>query len=85
MDFSYLAELQMEAFPRDGTPVMQVIKWYPLRLQKAAKAVIAMALTQVTVERLFSALKLMSPDVRASLSPDTLGPMLFFRSNGCRI
>lgn len=72
----------VESHRRDATPVMTAIQAYPLRLRKACRVLTALPLTQVSVERLFSAVKLITPDLRASLSPATLEPILFLRSNG---
>ncbi len=74
----------IESQKRTAAPVMTTIQNYPHRLQKACRVVTAQALTQVTVERLFSAVKIMTPDLRATLSPATLETVLFLRSNGYR-
>ena len=75
----------METFQRENVPVKQVIKRYPIQLQEAAMVLTAIPPTQVSVERLFSALKILVSDLRASLGSDIIEAILFLRTNGYQI
>ena len=70
----------IEKIPRKRLPVMDVINDYPLAIRDAARAVSALPATQVSVERLFSALRIITVD-RPSLAPDTIDQSLFLRLN----
>ena len=63
--------------------VMDAISRYPSILQKVAYKVTALPSTQVSVERLFSALRIIRSDLRTSMKEDLLEAILFFRTNGC--
>lgn len=75
----------MESFRRERIPVMDVINNYPCQLQEAARAVTALPPTQVSVERLFSSLKLVVTDSRSSLGPDLTESILFLGNNGYKV
>ena len=62
--------------------VMDAIAQYPTILQKVSFTVTALPPTQVTVERLFSALRIIRSDLRASMKEDLLEAILFLRTNG---
>jgi len=49
---------------------------YPEIIRDAARTVTALPLTQVSVERLFSALKIIKSDLRASVKEDTVDATL---------
>ena len=61
--------------------VLQTIEHYPQFFQKVAYTVPALPSTQVSVKRLFSALHLTRPDLRASMKEDLIEAILFLRSN----
>lgn len=55
--------------------------FYPPCLKDAALVLTSLPPTQVSVERLFSALKILKSDRRSRLSEDILDAMLFLRTN----
>ena len=61
--------------------VLQAIERYSQIVQKVAYTVTALPPTQVSVERLFSALRLIRSDLRASTKEDLIVAILFLRSN----
>ncbi|XP_071057018.1 uncharacterized protein [Onthophagus taurus] len=61
--------------------VKEAIPKYPKIVQNSAWAVTALPPTQVSVERLFSALKIIKSDLRASLKDDILEAILYLRTN----
>ena len=61
--------------------VLQAIERYPQIVQKVAYTVTTLPPTQVSVERLFSALHLLRFDLRASMKEDLIEAILFLRSN----
>jgi hypothetical protein len=62
--------------------VLEIIhNYFPDSVREACKVAIAHPITQVSVERLFSALVFLTPDRRASLTPDIIDDMLFLRMN----
>ena len=56
-------------------------KEYPDQLKPVAALLSAVPPTQVSVERLFSALKLLKSDLRSRVEEDLLNAMLFLRAN----
>ena len=73
----------IEMFDRTSKlTVMTAIPCYPMILQKAAYAVTALPPTQVTVERLFSSLRIIRSDLRTLMKEDLLEAILFLRTNG---
>ena len=62
--------------------VMDAISMYPDILQKVAYSVTALPRTQVSVERLFSALRIIRSDLRCSVKEDLIEAILFLCSNG---
>jgi len=64
-------------------PVTDAISRYPSILQKVAYTVTALPSTQVSVERLYSALRIIRSDLRTSMKEDLLEAILFLRMNGC--
>ena len=64
-------------------PVTDAISRYPSILQKVAYTVTALPSTQVSVERLYSALHIIRSDLRTSMKEDLLEAILFLRMNGC--
>ena len=83
MDFNdTLAD--MENIDRSSkVTVMDAISRYPAILQKVAYTVTALLSTQVSVERLISALRIIGSDLRTSMKEDLLEAILFLRTNGC--
>ena len=61
--------------------VLQAIERYPQIVQKVAYTVTALPPTQVSVERLFSALHLIRSDLRVSMKENLIVAILFLRSN----
>lgn len=61
--------------------LQQAISLYPDSVKEVARVVTALPPTQVSVERLFSALKLIKTDLRASLKEDAIDAILFLRTN----
>ncbi|XP_023239226.1 uncharacterized protein LOC111637867 [Centruroides sculpturatus] len=60
--------------------VEEAISIYPEIIRDAARSVTAMPPTQVSVERLFSALKIIKADLRASMKEDLIEAILFLRT-----
>ncbi|KAF0297608.1 hypothetical protein FJT64_004958 [Amphibalanus amphitrite] len=54
---------------------------FPAQLQPAAWTLTALPVTQVSVERLFSALKYIVSDARSSMKPDLVEAVLLLRTN----
>ena len=82
MDFNN-AITDMENIDRSSkVTVMDAISRCPSVLQKAAYTVTALPSTQVSVERLFSALHIIRSDLRTSVKEDLLEAILFLRTNG---
>ena len=83
MDFNN-ALTDMENIDRSSkVTVMDATSRYPAILQKVAYTVTALPSTQVSVERLFSALRIIRSDLRTSMKEDLLEAILFLRTNGC--
>ena len=83
MDFNN-ALTDMENIDRSSkVTVMGAILRYPGILQKVAYTVTALPSTQVSVEKLFSALRIIRSDLRTSMKEDLLEAILFLRTNGC--
>ena len=61
---------------------VDAIAQYPTILPKVSFTVTALPPTQVTVEQLFSALRIIRSDLRASMKEDLLEAILFLRTNG---
>ena len=73
---------EMESFNRTSKKSVQdVIPVYPELIRKAAIAVTGLPPTQVSVERLFSALRIIKSDLRGNLKEDLIETILFLRSN----
>lgn len=64
-----------------GATVWDIVGQYPGIIQPASMALAALPVTQVSVERLFSAMKLLLTDLRSRLKGDILEAMLLLRSN----
>ena len=64
-----------------GSDVWQVITRYPASTQPCSTVLASLPVTQVSVERLFSAMKLLLTDLRSRLKPDIVEAMLLIRSN----
>ena len=73
-DFKALGRLK-------GTNVWDLIKAYPEEVQDCCFTLAALPVTQVSVERLFSAMKLLLTDLRSRLKPDAVEAMLMLRTN----
>lgn len=59
----------------------QAISMYPDTVKEVAATVSGLPATQVSVERLFSALRIIKSDLRGSLKEDTINAILFLRAN----
>ncbi len=58
-----------------------ILKYYQEDLRDIAMLYVTMPVTQVSVERLFSALKLLKSDLRNRLNDDIIADILLMRSN----
>ena len=63
--------------------IWEIIETYPQIVQPVAKAVSCLPSTQVSVERMFSQLKLLMRDNRANMGPDLADGLLYLRMNRC--
>ncbi|KAM4037493.1 uncharacterized protein ACNLHF_016084 [Anomaloglossus baeobatrachus] len=73
---------EIEKFDRSSKiTVQQAIPLYPDIVRDVARVVTALPPTQVSVERLFSALKIIRSDLRASMKEDLTEAILFLRTN----
>lgn len=61
--------------------IREAINLYPEELQEVALLLATMPVTQVSVERLFSALKLLKSDLRNKLKEDIIADILLMRAN----
>lgn len=61
--------------------VFEGLQKYPSSFQLPCQIVSSMPVSQVSVERLFSSLKLVMSDLRFALKDDLLSSILFYRSN----
>ena len=59
----------------------EAINLYPEELREVALLLKTMPVTQVSVERLFSALKLLKSDLRNKLKEDIIADILLMRAN----
>ena len=72
----------VEQFDRlSKVTVLQAIDMYPEMVREVARVVTALPPTQVSVERLFSALKIIRSDLRTSMKEDLTEAILFLRTN----
>ena len=77
----YKALKEVEKYDRSSKlTVEEAILVYPEIVSDVARIVTAMPPTQVSVERLFSALKIIKPDLRASMKEDLPEAILFLRT-----
>ncbi|KAM7165993.1 uncharacterized protein RBU57_007033 isoform 2-T2 [Macrochelys suwanniensis] len=61
--------------------VFEAIHSYPHRIQAACRIASSMPTTQASVERLFSALKLILNDLRQAMKDDLIAAIIFYRMN----
>lgn len=61
--------------------VDEVLPLYPESVRNVARTLTAMPPTQVSIGRLFSALKIIKSDLRASMKKDLIEAVLFLRTN----
>ncbi|XP_050798424.1 uncharacterized protein LOC127045816 isoform X2 [Gopherus flavomarginatus] len=61
--------------------VFEAIHSYPHRIQAACRIASSMPTTQASVERLFSALKLILNDLRQTMKDDLIAAIIFYRMN----
>ena len=80
-DFDSLVAKMIDLGRVKGKAVWEVIDHYPLEIQESCRIVSAMPLTQVSVERLFSALKIIRSDTRTRIKEHLLQSILFLRVN----
>ena len=66
-----------------GEDTWKMIERFPKVAQPVARMVCALPSTQVSVERLFSHLKLILRENRASMEPKLAEAILFLRTNKC--
>ena len=73
----------MKNIPRESrTKLEDALESYAPVLQEAARVASALPPTQVSVERLFSSLKILKTDLRTRLKDDIIEAMLFLKTNG---
>lgn len=73
---------EIEKYDRSTkTPLLELIQIYPEKIKEIAFLVTALPPTQVSVERLFSALKFIKSDLRSSIKEDLAEAILFLRNN----
>ena len=78
----YTALTKVETFDRSSKlTVDKTIPLYPNIVQEAAIAVTALPPSQVSVERLFSALRIIKTDLRRRFKEDLVNSILFLRTN----
>lgn len=78
------ALLEVERLGRQKLPnVWDIIKSYPEIVQPVARVVSCLPSTQVSVERMFSHLKLVLRDNRARMGNDLTEAIVFLRTNKC--
>lgn len=81
LDFSH-ALVEVEKINRlTKVTVKEALPQYPDIIKDAAMAVTALPPTQVSVERLFSALRIIKSDLRAAMKEDLIEAILFLRTN----
>lgn len=81
-EFSETISIKIEKIDRHSKlKVLDAIQEYPEIVRETALVLTALPPTQVSVERLFSALKLLKSDLRTNLKEDVLEAMLFLRTN----
>ena len=61
--------------------LFEAINSYPEDLQDVSRLLATMPVTQVSVERLFSALKILKSDLRNKLKDDIIDDVLLLRAN----
>ena len=67
-----------------GTDVWTVIETnetYPVAIRECCQTLAAFPVTQVSVERLFSVMKLLVHDLRSRMKPDVIEAMLLLRTD----
>ena len=74
----------MLAFGRIKASLFVAAEHYPSGIKTAARTLSAMPVSQVSVERLFSGLKFILSDQRASMKADLVEAILFLRTNTSR-
>ena len=73
---------KMRLLPRmKGKNAFDGINGFPQQVQSAARPLTAMPMTQASVERLFSALRVIVSDARASTKQDLVEVILLLRTN----
>ena len=78
----YTALTKVETFDRSSKlTIDKAIPLYPKIVQEVAIAVTALPPSQVSVERLFSALRIIKTDLRGRLKEDLVDSTLFLRTN----
>ena len=60
---------------------LEGIEFFPSIIQSSCKIVTALPMTQVSVERVFSALKFLTPDQRSHMTSDLIDDLVFLRTN----
>ena len=71
----------MEKYNRSSKlTITEVLPLYPEIIRNVARTITAMPPTQVSVERLFSALRIIKSDLRASMKEDLTEAVLFLRT-----
>ena len=60
---------------------LEGIKFFPAIIQPACEIATALPMTQVSVERVFSALKFLTPDQRSHMTSELIDDLVFLRMN----
>ena len=83
-DLFHVALREIEAKGRQrGATIWAVIDTYPSMIQNVARIMSCLPTTQVSVERVFSQLKLILRDNRSNLGSEVVDALLFLRLNDC--
>ena len=61
--------------------LFEAIDLYPEEIKEVSRLLATMPVTQVSVKRLFSALKLLKSDLRSKLKDDIISDVLLLRAN----
>ena len=78
----FIALKEVEKYNRSTKlSIDEVLPLYPEIIRNVARTITAMPPTQVSVERLFSALRITKSDIRASIKDDLAEAILFLRTN----
>ena len=72
---------EIKNFNKKSKKILEVLPLHPENVKNVARIITAMPPTQVSVKRLFSALKIIKSDLRASMKEDLIEAVLFLGTN----